>query len=181
MAPRGLDHVHFGMSGADAVETALKLARLNGKRRIVAMQNGYHGMTLGALSVTGFDKFRQPFEPLLPGVQFVPFGDAAADRRARRAAGGGRRRLRDSRAGAGRSRRDRAARICYLRAVEEACRAHNAFLVIDEVQTGLGRLGTLWGVDAEGVTPDVLLVGKALSGGVVRSAPRSAPPAPSSG
>jgi putrescine aminotransferase len=163
VAPPGLDHVYFGLSGAEAVETALKLARLNGRRRVIAMENSYHGMTLGALSVTGFDKYRRPFEPLLPGVELIPFGRADA--------------LRDALA--------KGPEACvllepvqgeggvvippngYLTDVERECRACGAFLVFDEVQTGLGRLGTWWGADRERVKPDLLLVGKALSGGVV--------------
>jgi putrescine aminotransferase len=163
VAPGGLDHVRFGLSGADAVETALKLARLDGRRRVIAMENGYHGMTLGALSVTGAEKYRKPFEPLLHDVEFVRFGDAEA-------------------LGAALAAGDDACVILepvqaeggvivppagYLREVERACRARGAFLILDEIQTGLGRLGTWWGADRENVTPDVLLVGKALGGGVV--------------
>jgi len=163
VAPAGLDHVYFGVSGAEAVETALKLAWLNGRQHIIAMENGYHGMTVGALSVTGRDVYRQPFQSLLHDVEFLPFVniDTLVD-----ALG-------------------RSPRACvilepvqaeggvivppdgYLREVERACRAHDAFLIVDEIQTGLGRLGTWWGVDREGITPDLLLVGKALTGGVV--------------
>jgi putrescine aminotransferase len=163
VAPKGLDHVYFGLTGAEAVDTALKIARLNGRPRIIAMENGYHGMTLGALSITGRDQYRQPFVPLLSGIEFVPFGNASALAEAL----------------------DRIPDACvvlepvqaeggvivppdgYLREVERLCRAHGAFLVFDEIQTGLGRLGAWWGADREGVTPDLLLVGKALSGGVV--------------
>ncbi|MGA7732802.1 MAG: aminotransferase class III-fold pyridoxal phosphate-dependent enzyme [Chloroflexia bacterium] len=163
VAPEGLDYVYFGVSGADAVETALKLARLEGRKRIISMDNGYHGMTFGALSVTGREVYRQPFQPLLNEVEFVPFGNADA--------------LEDAL-----SRGPEACVILepvqaeggvvvppegYLSEVERACRAHGAFLIIDEIQTGLGRLGAWWGVDREGVVPDVLLVGKALTGGVV--------------
>jgi putrescine aminotransferase len=163
VAPDGLDYVYFGVSGAEAVETALKLGRLDGRRRVVAMENGYHGKTLGALSVTGRDLYRQPFQPLLDGVEFVPFGnvDALADALRRgpeacvvlepvQAEGG----VIVPPAG-------------YLREVERLCRAHGAFLILDEIQTGLGRLGAWWGADREGVTPDVLVVGKALTGGIV--------------
>ncbi|HEV7673714.1 MAG TPA: aminotransferase class III-fold pyridoxal phosphate-dependent enzyme [Candidatus Angelobacter sp.] len=163
VGPPGLDQVYFGLSGAEAVETALKLARLNNRRHIIAMENGYHGMTLGALSVTGREAYRRPFEPLLPGVEFVPFGDSTALCEAL----------------------DRSPEACvllepvqgeagviiphagYLRKVEQACRARDAFLIFDEIQTGLGRLGAWWGVNREDVIPDLLLVGKALSGGIV--------------
>jgi putrescine aminotransferase len=120
-------------------------------------------MSLAAVSVTGREIYRQPFQPLLPDVEFVPFGQAGA--------------LRDA--------LDRSPEACvllepvqaeagviipphgYLREVEQVCRARGAFLIIDEIQTGLGRLGRWWGVDCERVTPDVLLVGKGLSGGIV--------------
>jgi putrescine aminotransferase len=164
VTPAGLDHVHFANAGAEAVEAALKLARAQGKRHLVSMNLGYHGKTLGALSVTAKDMFQAPFRPLLPDVSHVPFGDADA--------------LADEL-----SRHEGEACVIvepvqgeagvivppegYLRDVERLCRRYGAFFVLDEVQTGLGRLGHWWGADREAVTPDVLLVGKALSGGVL--------------
>jgi putrescine aminotransferase len=163
VAPDGLDRVYFGVSGADVVEVALKLARLNGRRRVVAMENGYHGKSLGALSVTGRAVYREPFEPLLADIEFVPFGDADALVRALAHRPEACVLLEPVQAEAG---------VIvppdgYLAEVERTCREHGAFLVVDEIQTGLGRLGAWWGVDREGVTPDVLLAGKALGGGVV--------------
>jgi putrescine aminotransferase len=165
VTPAGLDRVHFACSGTEAVEAALKLARANDRRHVVSMVNGYHGKTLGALSVTGKPLFQNPFQPLLPGVSFVPFGSALA--------------LADEL-----SRHDDGT-VCvivepvqgeagvivppagYLRAVAALCRQHKAFLVLDEIQTGLGRLGHWWGADRDGVVPDMLLTGKALGGGVM--------------
>lgn len=165
VTPPGLDRVHFACGGAEAVEAALKLARANGRRHVVSMHGGYHGKTLGALSVTPSAVFQQPFRPLLPGVSHVPFGSAAA--------------LADEL-----SCHDDGT-VCvlvepvqgeagvvvppagYLREVAALCERHHAFLVLDEIQTGLGRLGAWWGADREGVTPDVLLAGKALGGGVL--------------
>ncbi|MCP3803318.1 aminotransferase class III-fold pyridoxal phosphate-dependent enzyme [Allokutzneria sp. A3M-2-11 16] len=159
--PPGLSKVHFVGSGAEATETAIKLARAHGARRLITTVNGYHGKTMGALSVTARELYQQPFQPLLPDVVHVPFGDAAALAEV----------LADD------------ARSClilepvqgeggvivpptgYLREVESLCRKHNTVLVMDEILTGLGRLGRWWGAD--GIRPDVLLVGKALSGGVV--------------
>jgi putrescine aminotransferase len=164
VTPAGLDYVFFANSGAEATETGLKLARLNGKRKLIAMQGGFHGKTLGALSVTSRSGYRAPFHPLLPDVEFVPFGDATALEKVLAHAG------------------DESCVILepvqaeggviippvgYLRDVERLCRHYGAFLILDEIQTGLGRLGTWWGVDREQVVPDVLLVGKALSGGVI--------------
>ncbi|WP_405843709.1 aspartate aminotransferase family protein [Streptomyces sp. NBC_01518] len=162
--PVGLDHVHFVNSGAEATEAGLKLARAHGRNALVTTVSGYHGKTLGALSVTANSLYQQPFEPLLPDTAQVAYGDLAELEAALR------------------ERRDRACVILepvqgeggvrvpppgYLAEAAGLCRAYGAFLIVDEVQTGLGRLGSWWGVDAEGVVPDVLLVGKGLSGGVV--------------
>ncbi len=78
ITPPGLDYVFLTNSGAEATELALKLARLAGKRHVIAMDGGFHGKTLGALSVTGRAQYREPFGPLLPMVDFVQFGDPAA-------------------------------------------------------------------------------------------------------
>lgn len=165
VTPPGLDRVHFACSGTEAVEAALKLARANGKRHVVGMLDGYHGKTLGALSVTGKPLFQRPFQPLLPGVSHVPFGDvlALADALTRHDDGTVCVVLEPVQGEAGVI----VPPAGYLRRVAELCREHRAFLVLDEVQTGLGRLGTWWGADREGVVPDVLLAGKALGGGVV--------------
>lgn len=172
-APAGLERVHFVNSGAEATEAAIKIARTQGKRRLVTTTRGFHGKTLGALSVTAREVYQAPFRPLLPDVTEVPFGDAAAL------------------AGALGTLDDccvilepvqgEGGVICppagYLSEVQALCRRHGAFLVLDEIQTGLGRLGSWWGADAEGIVPDVMLVGKGLSGGVVGVAAAIATPA----
>lgn len=164
VAPDGLDYVHFVCTGAEATETAIKLGRAHGRRRIVAADGGYHGKTLGALTATGRDFYRDPFRPLLPDVEHVPFGDAAAlEAAVAREPDGCCVILEPIQAEAGVV----IPPAGYLRAVEAACRRHGAFLVVDEIQVGLGRTGVLWCCAREGVTPDVLLVGKTLSGGVV--------------
>jgi putrescine aminotransferase len=163
-APAGLERVHFTCSGAEAVETAIKLARTHGRRRLVSTVSGYHGKTMGALSLTANEVFQKPFRPLLADVAHVPYGDAAA---------------------LGKILARTPGECCvivepvqgeagvvvppagYLREVESLCREHGAFFVLDEVQTGLGRLGAWWGADRESVTPDVLLAGKGLGGGVL--------------
>lgn len=162
--PPGLDYVHFVNSGAEATEAALKLARAHGRNAVVTTRRGFHGKTLGALSVTANATYQTPFRPLLPDVTQVAFGDAAELERALA------------------PRRNRACVVLepvqgeagvripergYLRTVARLCRTYGALLVVDEIQTGMGRLGTWWGVDAEDVRPDVMLVGKGLSGGVV--------------
>jgi putrescine aminotransferase len=163
VAPDGLDYVYFGTSGSEAVETALKLARMHGHRRVIATDNGYHGHSLGALSVTGQKIYRDPFHPLVPGVEFVPFGDAAA-LKAALAAGPPACVLLEPVQGEGGVVIPPPG---YLTEVARVCREHGGFLVLDEIQTGLGRLGTWWAADRESVIPDVLLVGKALSGGII--------------
>jgi putrescine aminotransferase len=163
VVPGGLDRVHFALGGAEAVETGLKLARANGRRRIVSMHKGYHGKSLGALSATAKEVYQKPFRPLLPDVSHVPFGDTAALEAELSAHPG---------------------EVCvivepvqgeggvilpphgYLREVERLVREYRGFLILDEVQSGMGRLGEWWGADLYGITPDVLLSGKALGGGV---------------
>jgi len=164
VAPAGLDYVYFANSGAEAVEAALKLARLHGRRRLIATHGGFHGKTFGALSVTGRPAYQDPFRPLLPDVRFIPFGDVAA--------------LADALAEAGAEgclicepvQAEGGVRIPppgYLRQARELTRRHGALFVLDEIQTGMGRLGAWWGADHEGIAPDILLAGKSLSGGAV--------------
>lgn len=164
VAPAGLDYVYFANSGAEATETALKLACLNGKDRLIATRGGYHGKTLGALSVTGRSAYREPFAALLPQAEFIGFGDADELSRAL-ARGEGRNCviLEPVQAEGGVV----VPPVGYLREAADLCRRFGALLIADEIQTGLGRLGAWWGCDDEQVVPDVLLVGKALSGGVV--------------
>lgn len=164
VAPEGLGKVYFSSSGAEAVEAAIKIARANGHPRMVSMLGGYHGKTMGALSLTAQSAYQDPFQPLLPDVHHVPFGDRDA--------------LAEALSSDGRHScvfiepvQSEAGVIIpapgVLKAVESICREYGAMLVLDEVMTGLGRLGAWWGAEREGVVPDILLVGKALSGGVV--------------
>ncbi|MGI8806999.1 MAG: aspartate aminotransferase family protein [Acidimicrobiales bacterium] len=164
VAPAGLDYVFLTNSGAEAVEVGLKLARLAGKTRIVAMDGGFHGKTMGALSVTGRPQYRDPFAPLLPGVEFVPFGDAAALDAALAVDGESTTVILEPVQAEGGVNLPPAG---YLRHVRQACTATGASLILDEIQSGLGRLGSWWGADGEGIAPDVLLVGKILGGGVM--------------
>lgn len=164
VTPIGLEYVYFGSSGAEATEAAIKLAYLNGKTKLISTHGGYHGKTVGALSVTGRPSYRIPFGSLLTPVDFVRYGDIAemSDALARtgskgcvivepvQAEGG-----------------VVIPPVGYLSEVQRLCRHHGAFLILDEIQTGLARLGTWWGMDRENVVPDLLLVGKALSGGIV--------------
>lgn len=164
VAPAGLEFVMFTNSGAEAAEVGLKIARLNGKTRYISTHGGYHGKTFGALSVTGRPKYQEPFVPLVPDVQFIRYGDVDELHTALTADGARSAVLLEPVQG-------EAGVIIpppgYLRRVRELCSEFGAFLILDEIQTGMGRLGTWWGADREGIVPDVMLVGKGLSGGAV--------------
>ncbi len=173
VSPAGLEYVHFVNSGSEATEAAIKLARAHGKTTLVSADGGYHGKTMGALTLTARELYQAPFRPLLPGALHVPFGDV------------------DALAAVLTENRDCCVVVepvqgeggvivppaSYLADVERLCREHGAFFVLDEVQTGLGRLGAWWGADHAGVSPDVMLVGKGLSGGVIGVAAMVATPA----
>ncbi|MFE7779014.1 aspartate aminotransferase family protein [Streptomyces sp. NPDC057445] len=162
VTPPGLDRVHFVNSGAEAVETAIKLARAQGRTRLVSAVGGYHGKTTGALAVTSRPLYQDPFRPLLP-AEHVPFGDL--DELAKVLGHGGPAcLLLEPVQGEGGVVLPAPG---YLAGAQRLCAEHGAFFVLDEIQTGLGRLGTWWGADPEDVRPDVLLVGKGLSGGIV--------------
>ncbi|MCU0578871.1 MAG: acetylornithine transaminase [Desulfobacterota bacterium] len=162
------DRVFFCNSGTEANEAAIKLVRRYAterfgpeKRTILCMENSFHGRTMGSLSATGQGKFQKGFEPLLPGFAFAPFNDLAALDRIWDATVAAV--LLEPVQGEG--------GICvpapdYLREVKKRCRERQALLVLDEVQTGMGRTGTLLAHEQFGVTPDVLTLAKALGNGL---------------
>ena len=153
--------VFFAQSGAEANEAAMKLSRRTGKYRIVAAQGAFHGRTMGALSMTGQPSKREPFLPLVKGVKHVPYGDIKAMRRAITS---------------------KTAMVIlepimgeagvivpaedYLAQVRELCTQKGALLVIDAVQTGMGRTGDWFGYEYSGITPDVITLAKGLGGGL---------------
>jgi acetylornithine/N-succinyldiaminopimelate aminotransferase len=161
LLPPSLSTVYFTSSGAEAVDGALKTARkATGRPRFVAFEGGFHGDTWGALSVGGNRVYRQPFEPLLPEVAFLPFDDVAAlaaiDERTAavivepvQAEGG-----------------VRIPRPEFLGAVRRRCDDVGALLVFDEVVTGFGRTGRVFAHQHHGVVPDLLVLAKALGGGL---------------
>jgi acetylornithine/succinyldiaminopimelate/putrescine aminotransferase len=161
LLPPSLSTVYFTSSGAEAVDGALKTARkATGRPRFVAFEGGFHGDTWGALSVGGNRVYRRPFEPLLPEVAFLPFDDVAAlsaidDRTAAaivesvQAEGG-----------------VRIPHPEFLRALRRQCDDVGALLVLDEVVTGFGRTGRLFAHQHSGVVPDLLVLAKALGGGL---------------
>lgn len=162
--PDAIDHVVFATTGTEAVEIALKLARLGGKRRIIAMRDGFHGKTCGALSVMGNAAYRDPFLPLLPDVEFIEFGAIEAARAALSAAAGEACLILEPIQGEGGCRIPPAG---YLAEIASACRRANALLIVDEIQSGMGRTGHWWSSISQGAIPDILLAGKGLGGGVM--------------
>jgi LysW-gamma-L-lysine/LysW-L-ornithine aminotransferase len=162
VAPEGLENVWLNNSGTEANEAALKFARgATGKSKLVAAKRGFHGRTMGSLSVTWKKKFRAPFEPLVDDVEFVTYGDeeeladvvdddtAAVILEPVQGEGG-----------------INPATTSYLRAAREVTADTETALIFDEVQTGLGRTGTFWACEYAGVTPDVLTTAKGLASGL---------------
>lgn len=153
--------VFFCNSGAEANEAAFKLTRLTGRTRIVAAENAFHGRTMGSLALTGQPAKREPFEPLPGDVTFVPYGDADALAAA----------VTDETAavflepimGEGGVVVPPAG---YLVAAREITRRHGALLALDEVQTGVGRTGTFYAHQHDGITPDIVTLAKGLAGGL---------------
>lgn len=163
ITPGSLQYSFFVNSGTEAVEGALKIARLaTGRKKYIAAKNAFHGKTYGSLTATGRDLFRKPFEPLLQNFTHVEFGNIAALEAA--------------------TDNETAAVILepvqgeggiivppdgYLAAVRALCDKTGVLLIADEVQTGIGRTGKWFGVDHEGVTPDIMALAKALGGGIM--------------
>jgi acetylornithine/N-succinyldiaminopimelate aminotransferase len=162
------DKVFFCNSGAEAIEAAIKLARKYAKEQgnpksfeIITAVNSFHGRTLAALTATGQEKFQKGFEPLVPGFKHVPFNDIKALGKAVtektcavmlepiQGEGGVRVPEQD-----------------YLKEVRGLCNEHNLLLILDEVQTGMGRTGKLFAYEHFGITPDIMTVAKGLGGGV---------------
>lgn len=162
IAPAGLRRVYLCNSGTEAVEAALKFARLvTGRRETVAAMRGFHGRTMGALSATWEKKYREPFEPLVPGFRHVAYNDLAALDQA----------VTDQTAavileviqGEGGVRPGTAE---YLRGAQQLCRERGALLIIDEVQTGFGRTGAMFACEHFGLQPDLLCLAKSMAGGL---------------
>lgn len=161
-APPGYGQVFFCNSGAEANETALKIARkFTGHPTIIAMEGGFHGRTMGALAMTANPKYKARFEPLLPGVEFAPFGDlrALASAMSERVAAVIVEPV-QSIAGV------RIAEAAYYKGLRELCDRWGALLIFDEIQTGLGRTGKMWAGEHWVVTPDIITLAKGIASGV---------------
>ena len=161
--PDNLTKMFFCNSGTEAVEAAIKFARYTTQRdKIVYCEHGYHGLTMGALSLNGENVFREGFGPLLPDCKAVPFNDLAALEQALR-------------------NKDVAAFIVepiqgkgvnmpsddYLPQAAQLCKKYGTLFVADEIQTGIGRTGKFWAIEHWGVEPDMICMAKALSGGFI--------------
>lgn len=161
-APSG-DRVYFTSTGAETVETALKFAKATTKReRFLFLNKGFHGLTVGALSVMGNQEFREGFGELLPRCEGVPMNDLAAlehELKKKDVAGF----VFEPIQGKGVF----IPQAGYLKAAEELCKKYGTLMIADEVQTGLARTGKLFAIEHEGLKPDMILISKALSGGVV--------------
>jgi len=157
-----LDRVYFGNSGTEAVEAALKFARFATRRkRIIYCDHAFHGLTAGSLSVNGAEEFRRGFGPLLPDT-VIPFGDLAAlERELRRGDVAGL--LIEPIQGKGVA----VAPPGFLAAAHDLLRRHDALLIADEVQCGVGRTGDFFAFQHDGVEPDIVATAKALSGGYI--------------
>ncbi|MGD9633359.1 MAG: aminotransferase class III-fold pyridoxal phosphate-dependent enzyme [Pirellulales bacterium] len=164
VTPDGLEMVFFSNSGTEAVEAALKLARLaTGRAGLLHCAKSFHGKSLGSLSVTGNPHYQRPFGPLLADVASVPFGDLEALERELSTRTFACFIVEPIQAEAGIYVPPRE----FLPEAERLCRKYGTLLVVDEVQTGMGRTGTLFAVDALGVRPDIMTLAKSLGGGLV--------------
>jgi len=161
-APSGLSQVHLNNSGAESIEAAIKFARkFTGKKKMVAMKGSYHGKSMGALSLTFNPKYREPFQPLVEEVSFSPYGDVDALQNV--------------------VDKDTAFVILepiqgesgihvppegFLQEVRKICDENDSLLIFDEIQSGLGRTGSMWASEHWKTVPDIMCLAKGIAGGV---------------
>ena len=162
IAPPSIRRVYLCNSGTEAVEAAIKFARVaTGRKEIVAAMRGFHGRTLGALSATWEKKYREPFEPLVPGFKHVAYNDLSALREA----------VTDQTAGVilevvqGEGG-VRPGTPEFLLGAQTVCRERGAMLIVDEVQTGFGRTGKMFACEHHGLEPDLVALAKSIAGGL---------------
>lgn len=159
--PRRLEYVYLLNGGGEAVELSLKISRkITGRRKFISFINAFHGRTMGALAVTWNPKYRQGYDPFPWDVKFLPYNSVEEVEKE----------VDDSTAGVivevvqGEGGLNEASAE-FLRAIRESCDRTGAQMIVDEVQTGFGRTGSLWAHQAPGVEPDILVAGKAIGGG----------------
>ncbi len=163
ISPGDLQFAFFSNSGTEAVEAALKFVKCaSGRSKIISTNGSFHGKTIGSLSTTGREKYRKPFEPLMPGVVFVDFGDFESMKSS--VDGSTAAVIIETIQGEGGIH---LAPPGYLPLIRELCDKNGALMIVDEVQTGFGRTGKMFGCNHEGITPDVMTLAKALGGGVM--------------
>ena len=169
VTPGDLQNSFFINNGTDAIEGAIKLARLYTKRHtFISTLGGFHGKSMGSLSLMGKASFREPFQSGLQDVRFVPYGDAAAledelercDAVGTHIAGVVLEPVQGEAGGV-------VPPDDYLPRARAACTRYGALLIADEIQTGMGRTGKMWGVDHWNVVPDIMCLGKSIGGGVM--------------
>lgn len=159
--PANLTTSYFVNSGAEAVEGALKLAkRYTGRQEIIACHKSYHGSTHGALSVSGNPVKQSAFKPLLPDVHFIEFNDLAELNKITTKTACVIIETVQGDAGV------RIPDLCYLQKLREKCTETGTLLILDEIQTGFGRTGSFFAFEQYGITPDILVIAKALGGGM---------------
>ncbi|MCY4046048.1 MAG: aminotransferase class III-fold pyridoxal phosphate-dependent enzyme [Cellvibrionales bacterium] len=164
ITPGDLQRVFFSNSGTEAVEAAIKIAKAaTGNAKIAYLENSYHGKTLGALSITGREKHRKHFKPLIDQCIQVPFADIDALRNTLMSDDIGALIVEPIQGEGG----VHVPPEGYLSAVQQLCRDTNTLFMVDEVQTGLGRTGKLFASEWDDLTPDVLMLSKSLSGGLI--------------
>lgn len=159
--PKHVDKTYLTNSGTEAIDGALKLARrFTGRSELIAAHRAYHGNTMGALSVMGYEERKQPFRPLLPDIRFIHFNEESELKKITTKTAAVI--LETIQGGAGfiEPKND------YLNKVEKRCKAVGALLILDEIQPGFGRTGKVFGFENYNCTPDVVVVGKGLGGGM---------------
>ncbi len=159
--PDNLNAVYFVNSGAEAIEGAIKLAKkYTGRSEIIAFKNAYHGSTSGALSIMGNEKLKQAFRPLLPGINFLNFNNIEDLCKISKKTACVIVEVIQAEAGVV------LPQAGYLKALEKSCKENGVLLVVDEIQTGMGRTGSMFGFENYDILPDIITLAKALGGGM---------------
>lgn len=158
--PNKYTHMAMFNSGSEGVEFAIKLVRkATGRKKLVAFTNSFHGRTLGALSITGNARYRRPFEPLIPHVEIIQYNDVSSLDKIDGETAGVIVEVIQGEGGVIVANKE------FIKALKERANSTGALIVIDEVQTGFGRTGKIWGFQHYSIEPDIIVAGKAIGGG----------------